>query len=126
MATIEVRDGQFVDQIRLTYRDGSVRCYGQSTGKASDAVKLDEDECITEIVYKQGRKNPKAIKFCTNKRMSREWGLGDPNRAWEAIKGSESNPIVDVVSADAGGFCPRIEGGVRLEDVPPAGPRATV
>ena len=124
MTKIEIRHGNLVDQICLTYREGTVRRYGRNTGEFSESFVLGEGECITAMRFKQGRQNLKELQIFTNKRESRKWGNGDPNRSWERIEASESNPIVDVVSADTIGFCPRIEGCVRLED-PPA-PKARV
>ena len=119
VAAIQVREGQFVDQIRLTYREGTVRRYGKNTGcELTGAFVLDDDEYIIAMRFKQGRQNLKELQIFTNKRESRKWGKGDPNRAWERVEASESNPIVDVVSAVAEGYCPRIEGCVRLKDPP--------
>ena len=118
LTKVEIRHGNLVDQICLTYCDGTVRCYGKNTGDPSDAFVLGEGECITAMRFKQDTRNLKELQIFTNKRESRKWGKGDPDRAWERVEASESNPIVDVVSADTIGFCPRIEGCVRLKDPP--------
>ena len=115
VSSIQIRSGDWVDSIRLTYRDGTVRTYGKQTGTLCEEMVLGEDERITGIRFKQGQQHLKELQVITNRRRSIEYGRGDPKRDWEALEGSESNPIVDLVSADADGMCPRIEGGVRLD-----------
>ena len=116
VASIQVRSGIFVDQIRFEYRDGSVRSYGIPTGTLHAKFSLRDDEYITGIEYKQGREHLKEIRFRTNHRTSDMWGGGDPNREVQEMKASLSNPIVDLVSANAAGFCPRIDRFIRLND----------
>ena len=72
--------------------------YGKDEGELKTDFRFDKGEILRQIRYKQSSRHLKEVKFYTNRKVSIKYGKGDSKMHWQIMEGTETSPIVGIVS----------------------------